>query len=160
MNDGAKKIYGSALTFYETVDNPEDVLTVEQKDLLEWDVIKSNHSIHTNKAICLLSQFPFGDTFEKWLKFLHNLSSSKKPISIPIERYITHLLNEISFPSPSLVVQLSNHERILLTQPNDTPLPRSGAGFKQLLSNLGPENCLQILLLSLTEQKILIHSLR
>lgn len=29
-----------------------------------------------------------------------------------------------------------------------------------MLSNLGPENCLHVLLLVLTEQKILIHSLR
>jgi len=29
-----------------------------------------------------------------------------------------------------------------------------------MLSNLGPENCLMVLLLVLTEQKLLIHSLR
>lgn len=45
-------------------------------------------------------------------------------------------------------------------QPEDLPLPRSAASFKQLLLNLGSENCLQVLLLMLTEQKILIHSLR
>lgn len=39
-------------------------------------------------------------------------------------------------------------------------MPKSGAGFRQLLSNLGPDNCLHILLLALTEQKLLIHSLR
>lgn len=47
-----------------------------------------------------------------------------------------------------------------MTQPEDLPLPRSAAGFKHLLLNLGSENCLQVLLLALTEQKILIHSLR
>lgn len=55
---------------------------------------------------------------------------------------------------------LISNDRILLTQPEDSPLPRSGAGFRQLLSNLGPENCLHVLLLVLAEQKILIHSLR
>jgi len=36
----------------------------------------------------------------------------------------------------------------------------SGAGFRELLINLGPDNCLMILLLALTEQKLLVHSLR
>lgn len=67
----------------------------------------------------------------------------------------------ICFPS-YFYWQLStiSNDRILLTQPEDSPLPRSGAGFRQMLTNLGPENCLHVLLLVLTEQKILIHSLR
>lgn len=36
----------------------------------------------------------------------------------------------------------------------------SGAGFRQLLTNLGPDDCLTVLLLALTEQKLLVHSLR
>jgi DENN domain-containing protein 4 len=90
------------------------------------------------------------------------MASCNQPLSIPIERYITHLLEEVPFPAPSILLQLSSssNDRILLTQPEDSPLPRSGAGFRQLLSNLGPENCLHVLLLVLTEQKILIHSLR
>lgn len=39
-------------------------------------------------------------------------------------------------------------------------LRSSGAGFRELLINLGPDNCLMILLLALTEQKLLVHSLR
>ena len=35
-----------------------------------------------------------------------------------------------------------------------------GASFRHLLLNLGPDGCLLLLLLTLTEQKILIHSLR
>ena len=37
---------------------------------------------------------------------------------------------------------------------------RSGANFRVLVTTLGPENCLLLLLLALTEQKILVHSLR
>lgn len=131
--------------------------------MLEWtdDMIETN-SLHANKSICLLSQYPFGDTFEKWLLYLHHLASINEPLPVPIERYITHLLDEVPFPSPSILLSLSTvtNERILLTQPDDSPFPQSGAGFRQLLSNLGPENCLQVLLLVLTEQKVLIHSLR
>lgn len=90
------------------------------------------------------------------------MASCNSPLEIPIERFITHLLDEVPFPAPSILLQLSSssNDRILLTQPEDSPLPRSGAGFRSLLSNLGPENCLHVLLLVLTEQKILIHSLR
>lgn len=51
--------------------SPED-LTDKQKELLEWtDESPEKNSLHVNKAICLLSHHPFGDTFEKWLQFLH-----------------------------------------------------------------------------------------
>lgn len=94
--------------------------------------------------------------------FLQGLAASKENLPVPIERYISHLLDEVPFPAPSILLQLSNlsTDRILLTQPEDSPLPRSGAGFRQLLANLGAENCLHVLLLVLTEQKLLIHSLR
>lgn len=79
---------------------------------------------------------------------------------ISIERYIVQLLDEVPFPAPRTLLQLSSAERVIMTQPEDLPLPRSAAGFKDLLFNLGADNCLLILLLALTEQKILIHSLR
>lgn len=90
------------------------------------------------------------------------MGSINQPLQVPIERYICQLIDEIPFPAPSILLQMSAeaNDKILLTLPEDTPLPKSGAGFRQLLSNLGPENCLHVLLLILTEQKILIHSLR
>lgn len=86
--------------------------------------------------------------------------SSGKPLSIPIERYIVQLLDEVPFPAPRTLAQLSTNNTVILTQPEDLPLPRSAAKFSKLLLNLGPENSLILLLLALTEQKILIHSLR
>ncbi|XP_053670188.1 DENN domain-containing protein Crag isoform X1 [Anopheles nili] len=161
VNDGTYKVYGSALTFYEEF--CENNLNDQQRELLDWNKDShKTHSLHVNKSICLLSRWPFGDTFEKWLQFLHQLSKLNENLPVPIERYITHLLDEVPFPAPSILLQLStlSNNRILLTLPEDSPLPRSGAGFRQLLSNLGPENCLHVLLLVLTEQKLLIHSLR
>ncbi|XP_017086117.1 DENN domain-containing protein Crag isoform X2 [Drosophila eugracilis] len=161
VNDGTYKVYGSALTFYEDYD--ESQLSAEQKELLGWnEEFGSQHSLHMIKAICLLSHHPFGDTFDKWLKYLHHMVLYGVNIPIPVERYITQLLDEVPFPAPSIHLQLSSesNDRILLTQPEDSPLPRSGAGFHMLLQNLGTDNCLHVLLLALTEQKILIHSLR
>lgn len=70
------------------------------------------------------------------------------------------LLDEVPFPAPRTLIQLSSESKVILTQPEDLPLPRSAAKFSKLLLNLGAENSLQLLLLALTEQKILIHSLR
>ncbi|KAH8387922.1 hypothetical protein KR093_010337 [Drosophila rubida] len=161
VSDGTYKVYGSALTFYEDYD--ESQLSAEQRELLGWnEEFASQHSLHMIKAICLLSHHPFGDTFDKWLKYLHRMVLYGVNIPIPVERYIIQLLDEVPFPAPSIHLQLSSesNDRILLTQPEDSPLPRSGAGFHMLLQNLGTDNCLHVLLLALTEQKILIHSLR
>lgn len=88
--------------------------------------------------------------------------SSGESQQIPVEKYILQLLDEIPFPAPNTFLQLCSQtqEWLLITQPEDLPLPRSAARFSKLLLNLGSENSLQLLLLALTEQKILIHSLR
>lgn len=69
-NDGTYKVYGSALTFYEYFN--EDNLTDQQKEMLDWinPEVNDSHSLHVNKSICILSHYPFGDTFERWLMFM------------------------------------------------------------------------------------------
>ncbi|CAG9117005.1 unnamed protein product [Plutella xylostella] len=97
------------------------------------------------------------------LEIAGEMSLSKTPLNIPVERYITHLLEEVPFPEPRILLQLSptnSHNRVIVTRRDEQPLARSGAGFRQLLLNLGPDHCLLLLALAITEQKILIHSLR
>ncbi|XP_053611324.1 DENN domain-containing protein Crag isoform X2 [Plodia interpunctella] len=161
--DATDKVYGSAVTFYE--DYPHTDLSETQMDQLAWrtGVSHSTHSLHVNKCVCLLSRWPFSDTFERWLLYILEMSWSKQPLNIPIERYIIHLLEEVPFPEPRILLQLSPtnpSDRVIVTRRDDQPLVRSGAGFRQLLLNLGPDNCLLLLALAITEQKILIHSLR
>lgn len=70
VSDGTYKVYGSALTFYEDFDGSN--LNDEQREILEWNPESTlTNSLHVNKSICLLSHYPFGDTFEKWLQYLH-----------------------------------------------------------------------------------------
>ncbi|GLG99459.1 Uncharacterized protein GBIM_05925 [Gryllus bimaculatus] len=160
VSDAAEKVYGSAVTFYERIDKSN--LTPEQCKELQVDVSTDAQTVNVNKCICLLSHWPFFDTFDKFLLFLYKMSC-EGPHLVPIERYISHFLEDVPFPSsqrPRILVQLSAQEHVVLTQPEDLPLPRSGAGFRDLLLNLGPDNCLLVLLLALTEQKLLIHSLR
>lgn len=50
----------------------ESQLSDQQCELLGWnEEFGENHSLHIIKSICLLSHYPFGDTFDKWLKYLH-----------------------------------------------------------------------------------------
>ncbi|XP_064212569.1 DENN domain-containing protein Crag isoform X3 [Tribolium castaneum] len=162
VSDAKYKVYGSAVTFYEKF--PLQDLSDEQRELLGYTE-NSDFVLNMNKSICLLSHWPFSDAFETWLLFLHNMVAGGDPQAIPVERYIVQLLDEVPFPSPRTLLELSDQNdkqtnKVIMTQPEDLPLPRSAAGFRHLLLNLGPENCLQVLLLALTEQKILIHSLR
>ncbi|XP_076639422.1 DENN domain-containing protein Crag isoform X4 [Colletes latitarsis] len=136
-------------------------LTLLQLEKLQYtDPV--TQSLNISKSICILSHWPFFDTFEKFLVYLHSMANNK-PQNVPIEKYIAYFLYDIPFPSPQrprIQIQLNSKNRLILTQPEDLALPRSGASFRQLLINLGPDNCLLILLLILTEQKILVHSLR
>ncbi|GIY59825.1 c-myc promoter-binding protein [Caerostris extrusa] len=114
----------------------------------------------TNPYVCYLDGLSF-DTFEKFLRYLHRMSISG-PHRVPLERIISHFMLEVPFPSvqrPRILIQLADYT-ITLAQPGDTQLPLTGASFIQLLKNLGPDNCLKILLFALAEQKILFHSLR
>lgn len=164
----AVKVYGAAITFYEQFD--EKLLNKDEKSRLNY-ITKEDHetkSLNAIKSICVLSRWPFFDTFEKFLLFLYRTAccSPDNPSPLPIERYISYFMLNVPFPSfqrPKILVQLGNSsdETALLSQPpEDMPLPLSGASFTQFLRNLGPENCITVLLLVLAEQKILLHSLR
>ncbi|XP_069737289.1 DENN domain-containing protein 4C isoform X2 [Phaenicophaeus curvirostris] len=161
----AEKVYGAAIQFYEPY--PRELLTEKQQSQLglltpvERKVVTSK-SINSNKCICLLSRWPFFEAFRKFLMFIYKLSVSG-PHPLPIEKYISHFMHNIPFPSPQrprILVQLSAHDALILSQPVSTPLPLSGANFSTLLMNLGPENCATLLLFVLLEGKILLHSLR
>ncbi|XP_053227777.1 DENN domain-containing protein 4C isoform X1 [Podarcis raffonei] len=161
----AEKVYGAAIQFYEPYSR--ELLSEKQHMQLglltavERKVVTSK-SINSNKCICLLSHWPFFEAFRKFLMFIYKLSVSG-PHPLPIEKHISHFMHNIPFPSPQrprILVQLSAHDTLILSQPVATPLPLSGANFSTLLMNLGPENCATLLLFVLLEGKILLHSLR
>ncbi|KAK7909708.1 hypothetical protein WMY93_014392 [Mugilogobius chulae] len=164
-NSSGEKVYGAAIQFYESY--PVDLLSEKQKIQLgllttvEKKVIP-NRAVNTNKCICLLSRWPFFKAFRKFLMFLYKLSVSG-PHPLPIEKHISHFMHNVSFPSPQrprILVQLSVHDSLNLSQPVSTPLPLSGADYGTLLMNLGAENCATLLHFILLENKILLHSLR
>ncbi|XP_074055991.1 DENN domain-containing protein 4C isoform X3 [Macrotis lagotis] len=160
----AEKVYGAAIQFYE----PYSWELLTEKQLMQLGLLTPVErrvvpkSINSNKCICLLSRWPFFEAFRKFLMFIYKLSVSG-PHLLPIEKHISHFMQNIPFPSPQrprILVQLSVHDALILSQPVFTPLPLSGADFSTLLMNLGPENCATLLLFVLLESKILLHSLR
>ncbi|XP_075392014.1 C-myc promoter-binding protein isoform X2 [Tenrec ecaudatus] len=161
----AEKVYGAAIQFYEPYS--EENLAEKQRLLLGLTPSvdgKSDTSktMYTNKCICLLSHWPFFDAFRKFLTFLYRYSISG-PHALPIEKHISHFMHKVPFPSPQrprILVQLSPHDNLILSQPVSSPLPLSGGKFSTLLQNLGPENAVTLLVFAVTEHKILIHSLR
>ncbi|XP_046904923.1 DENN domain-containing protein 4C isoform X6 [Hypomesus transpacificus] len=160
-----EKVYGAAIQFYEPY--PVELLNEKQKvhlgllTTVEKKMIP-NRPVNTNKCICLLSRWPFFESFRKFLMFLYKLSVSG-PHPLPIEKHISHFMHSVPFPSPQrprILVQLSAHDTLNLSQPVCTPLPLSGADYSTLLMNLGSENCATLLNFVLLESKILLHSLR
>ncbi|XP_028257524.1 C-myc promoter-binding protein-like isoform X2 [Parambassis ranga] len=175
-----EKVYGAAIQFYEPY--PPECLTdqqLSQLGLLSPEPQKPSssntttaattstsstnpRSVYTNKCICLLSHWPFFDAFRKFLTFLYRYSISG-PHALPIEKHISHFMHKVPFPSsqrPRILVQLSPHDSLMLSQPVSSPLPLSGGRFSTLLQNLGPENAVTLLVFAVTEHKILVHSLR
>ncbi|KAJ3593207.1 hypothetical protein NHX12_005543 [Muraenolepis orangiensis] len=171
-----EKVYGAAIQFYEPY--PEECLTDQQHsqlgllglrrppkpsaDLQAPDATDSSASASADGCICLLSHWPFFDAFRKFLTFLYRYSISG-PHALPIEKHISHFMHKVPFPSsqrPRILVQLSPHDSLMLSQPVSSPLPLSGGRFSTLLQNLGPENAITLLVFAVTEHKILVHSLR
>uniref|UniRef100_H2ZEE5 UDENN domain-containing protein n=1 Tax=Ciona savignyi TaxID=51511 RepID=H2ZEE5_CIOSA len=160
------KVFGAVVSFYESY--PEEKLTEEQKYKLgilrgDGQRSKSQKTVHTNKAICLLSRWPMFSAFRDFLMYLYRLTVSPQAHSVPVERHIAHFMHNVPFPTaqrPRVQYQMSPMHATILTRPQITPIPLSGASFLALLDDLGPENTLTLLILALTEHKIVIHSLR
>ncbi|MPD01637.1 C-myc promoter-binding protein [Portunus trituberculatus] len=81
-----EKVYGAAVAFYEPY--PHDQLTPEQRRALRLEEhFGRRNCVHTNKSICLLSRWPFFETFDRFLKYLHAMANSG-PHLVPIERCV------------------------------------------------------------------------
>ncbi|XP_039272461.2 C-myc promoter-binding protein-like [Styela clava] len=162
----SEKIYGAVVSFYENY--PEDKLKEDHKytlGLLRADGHRSSQekTIHTIKAICMLSRWPLFDAFRDFLIYLYRLTVSPIAHIVPIERHIAHFMNNVPFPSPQrprVQYQMSPMHATTLTRPQITPIPLSGASFLALLDDLGADNTLTLITLALTEHKLVVHSLR
>lgn len=98
VEKSVEKVYGAAVTFYEKY--PHDRLTPEQRSALKLDQHFGRHNlVHTNKCVCILSRWPFFDAFDRFLRYLYQLTMSG-PHTIPIERSVP------KFNVPKVVFEL------------------------------------------------------
>ncbi|TMS05202.1 C-myc promoter-binding protein [Larimichthys crocea] len=125
-----EKVYGAAIQFYEPYS--EENLSERQRSQLglpSSDLgADGTRSVYSNKSICLLSHWPFFQSFRSFLTFLYRYSISG-PHALPIEKHISHFMQTVPFPS-------IQRPRILV------------------------QNAATLLVLAVTEHKILVHSLR
>ena len=89
------QIFGTVVSFYENY--PEEKLTDDMKyklGLLRGDGIpaQTTKSLHTNKALCLLSRWPMFTNFRDFLIYLYRMTVSPKPHTVPVERWGKTLL--------------------------------------------------------------------
>uniref|UniRef100_A0A8C1R9E5 DENN/MADD domain containing 4C n=1 Tax=Cyprinus carpio TaxID=7962 RepID=A0A8C1R9E5_CYPCA len=101
-NSNGEKVYGAGIQFYEPY--PVDGLSEKQK--IQLGLVSTvdkkaipNRTVNTNKCICLLSRWPFFESFRKFLMFLYKLSANGVN-PLPIEKHISHFMHNVSFPSP------------------------------------------------------------
>ncbi|KAK7891235.1 hypothetical protein WMY93_023198 [Mugilogobius chulae] len=133
----------SSIQFYEPY--PEEDLSDRQRSQLGLSCSglgPDGSSLYSNKSICLLSHWPFFQSFRSFLTFLYRYSISG-PHALPIEKHIAHFMLNVPFPSiqrPRILVQRGK-------------LVHSAA-------ESGPKNAATLLVLAVTEHKILVHSLR
>ncbi|CAK5074865.1 unnamed protein product [Meloidogyne enterolobii] len=158
LGDGFRKCPKSLESSTPSISNSVDKKEVEEEGVA---TNQENYLFYCNKAICIVSRYPFFEPFRRFLFFLLNSVTVGKS-KIPIERYISHLMYEVPFPSPSrprILMELGN-DMIDLKSSDDSQIPLTGADFFETLKCLGTENLLYAMLLTLLEQKILVHSLR
>ncbi|CAH8867329.1 unnamed protein product [Trichobilharzia szidati] len=146
----------------EVVDEEEKAIAERQRHFLASRV--GDRVIGVTKTICLLSRWSFTLPFSNFLGFLYSRCLLSNELnSIPFERYLGHFLFEIPFPNraiPSVSVDLCAAP-ILLQRPDDTNASSSSCeSFFRLLDNLNVDVIIQLFVQLLTEQKILMSSVR
>lgn len=93
------KYYGASLTFYETYTKD---LTNHQLHTLSFDedetMLNDDEQLarkllfFMNKAICIVSRYPFFGCFKQFLRLLYSISTEIDQQVLPIERYISFLV--------------------------------------------------------------------
>ena len=84
-------IYGMCLLFDED-------LSKAFQDKLTSVHVKNANQVRGIKALCILSHYAFNQAFKEILKQLYRMQISNTGLPVPIERYITNVIDEISLP--------------------------------------------------------------
>ena len=128
-----EKVYGASIMFYENYDHTQ--LSYEQRLLLgyiELDDDVKKRKLYSNKSLILLSRYPLFEAFRDFLTFIFNkfMKNFNWDDIIPIEKYLTHLIYDVPFPThkkPRVLVNLTDtlKDYLTLNLPDECILPQS-----------------------------------
>ena len=183
-NDKGKKMFGTCLTIYEEFQPPDDKdMTEEEYEALAW--YKSNRGkVHSNpeegdnievtltstgkiralylpKVLCLLSAWPYLHAFREYLSQLYRLATMTNLMTVPIERYILNVCEEIPPPPPGsfkLQLKILNSTIQMWAPPANQPIPYVSLPFGRLFECLEIHNIIYIWYALTLERKILLVS--
>jgi hypothetical protein len=152
--DGSRLI-GCSFMFYEELE------TSFHEILVSHALIGAREIIYRPKSICIISQWPFIYSFEKFLYSLYELTQLNRGSAIPIERFICNFIDDVPTPPPGKVdVNYFIGEKSIRFQcpPMNEPNVWTGFPLFPLFDLLSVENVCAILSLLLVERQVVFIS--
>ena len=141
------------MQFWEPLDDDGQGKGSDEKD--------SQLQLYATKCVCILSHHGYFGSFKSALRLLYQISLG--PGNIPIERYISHLVNESMLPLPgsSVIIDwgLGDSQRLVFSRPPRLSLPMSGVSFLPMFHMLSIPTMLKLWTLMLREERILLMSM-
>lgn len=162
-SDRGLHLLGCCLVFFECL---TDSQLQSLKDLLkthnlppEYATPSKGKKFFIPKCLCLISQWPFVESFKKYLRFLYSLSLN--PSHIPIEKYISNFLEDVPAPPPGRVEVLycvGNENLSFQRPPTNEPNVWSGLPMKPLFECFSNGDVLQLMGCVICERQIVFVS--
>ena len=138
----------------------------EQVDNQRSDGITTTQLVYLPKCLVLLSMHPYLPAFREYLTQLHRLSKISpngvtKPMTLPIERYITNFCSEIPAPPPGrLEVQTTILDSVISIWSPEHNMPTQWVSlpFSHLFQSMDVENILVVWTALALERQVLVTS--
>lgn len=158
------RMYAITVTFYDRLADADAQQIQCSLDSIyvdgfkpEWPVNAKN--LYHSKSVCILSYYPFFQSFRECLKEIYRLANSGG--KIPIERYIVNLTQEIPLPIPNQqsVKLVYAHKPILFRLPADNELSLLDLDLKRIFQCLALDKVLLVFQALITQvYKVLFTS--
>ena len=170
--ENGSHVYGSVLTFYEPVQDPEllNSLGRLQSEYLSRcrfgispdESLLFNQScdkLYSTTCICFITSQPIFTPLKPYLDQLYAVTMGSQNAAFPIESYLYNILYEVCLPQPGRSICFSGPlGSINWYLPGELDLPLCDYSFRVLFEQLGAKNVIKFLTCVLLEQQILLKS--
>lgn len=168
-SDKGSRLVGSCLTFYEKLNSIQRThflaLCHDSPETMDLHPNIDDMRLYIPRCLCLISQWPFVESFRKFLCHIYRLSLT--PSSIPIERFICNFIDDVPVP-PSGKVEVSylvpgggkgeDSSFIFKRPPVNQPNAWNSLPMKSLFECLSVRNILATFSAVLTERTVVFIS--